>query len=82
MSTWECRDCGLTIHRNPDDPASEAWAKAHIAACRKTHAQQLADHGGDREALRLHLRNPALAHAIRMHAAAQASDEEDVEGQT
>lgn len=63
---WECPDCGLQIQRNPDDPLSEEWTRARIAACEDVHAQQLAEHDGDREALRLHLRNPGLAHAIKI----------------
>lgn len=66
MAAWKCQYCGIEIERNPDDPDSEEWVERQIAACKKTHAQQLAeDHSGDKEALRLQLQHPALAAAIQ-----------------
>lgn len=38
--------------------------RAFIAAHDDVHGQQLAEHDGDREALRLRLRNPALHAAL------------------
>lgn len=68
MSIWECADCGTTIHRHPDPGhQSQGWTQRFIAEHEALHAAQLAEHGGDREALRRHLRHPALHAAIVQH---------------
>jgi hypothetical protein len=65
---WQCPDCTATIHRHPD-PAheSQAWTERYITEHEAVHAAQLAEHGGDRDALRMHLRHPALHAAIQQH---------------
>lgn len=52
------------IHRNPDDPHSEAWTDQHIAEHKSIHAAQLQAHDGDRESLRRKLKHPAHHAAI------------------
>jgi len=75
MSTWRCEDCGIQIHSD-DDPGAKAWTDAFVSDHQAHHAEQLAEYGGDQEALRLHLRNPALAHAIKTVA------DETIEGES
>lgn len=62
---WQCEDCPTIIHRHPD-PAheSQSWTDRFIAEHEALHAAQLAEHGGDREALRLRLNFPGRHGAL------------------
>lgn len=53
------------IHRHAD-PAheSQAWTEQFIADHEAVHAEQLIEHDGDREALRMRLNHPARHAAL------------------
>jgi hypothetical protein len=58
---WQCADCPTIIHRHPDPThESQAWTEQFIAEHEAVHAEQLAEHNGDRDALRMRLNHPAL----------------------
>lgn len=60
MNTWTCGDCGHSVHRNPEDPATEEWTEQFIGFHADLHARQLAEHDGDRKSLQNMLLFPAL----------------------
>jgi len=63
---WECEWGCLTIHLHPD-PAHESqeWVRQVMTYHDALHARQLAEHGGDREALRRRLTTPASHAAVQ-----------------
>jgi hypothetical protein len=73
---WQCTDCPTKIRRHPD-PAheSQGWTEQFIATHEATHAAQLLEHDGDREALRHRLNHPARFAAVKQHAALTSTDE-------
>jgi hypothetical protein len=64
-SVWQCDDCPTIIHRHPDAAhESQAWTDNYIADHQAVHVAQLAEHDGDREALRMRLNHPGRYAAL------------------
>lgn len=64
-NVWRCADCPVIIHRHPDpDHESERWTRRFISEHEALHTAQLAELGGDREALRMRLNHPGRYAAL------------------